>query len=129
LDDGRHYLRPATPPRFFLETHLQSLDLLVKVPHRWLCFGHFGVCAATPEILQAHRRQLLQWSELIEDLGRRLSGPELEEACLQAVLGQDPLLAGWPQLPAEVQERERGFLRNSIRGFIGYLGDRQAAQG
>ena len=37
------------------------------------------------------------------------------------LLAKDRLLHGFPELPPEVQARERGFLLNSVRGFAGYL--------
>jgi hypothetical protein len=37
------------------------------------------------------------------------------------LLDEDPLLRGFSQLAPEVQARERGFLRNSVKGFAGYL--------
>ena len=37
------------------------------------------------------------------------------------MLATDPLLDGFSRLPPAVQDRERGFLRNSVKGFSGYL--------
>ena len=37
------YLRPATPPRFFLETSLSSIDRLMATRPETLCYGHFGM--------------------------------------------------------------------------------------
>ena len=59
LDLGDHgwYLRPATPPRFFLETALASLDRLLAlepVPER-LAFAHHG-------LLKGQARDLLEES-------------------------------------------------------------------
>jgi hypothetical protein len=36
------------------------------------------------------------------------------------------LLAGFASLPADVQERERGFIINSIKGYWGYLAQHSA---
>ena len=43
--------------------------------------------------------------------------------CIERLLTLDPLLADYDVLTPEVQQRERDFLRNSIRGFWGYLAD------
>ncbi|HSO18851.1 MAG TPA: MBL fold metallo-hydrolase, partial [Desulfosarcina sp.] len=40
LPSGDVYLRPATPPRFFLETSLSSIDRLMAVNPRAICYGH-----------------------------------------------------------------------------------------
>jgi len=65
FDKDRTYLRPATPPRFFLETSIRSIDALMAVPHDVLCFGHFGISKNTPKILGAHKEQIFKWAEVI----------------------------------------------------------------
>lgn len=119
---GEPYLRPATPPRFFLETSLESLDRLIAVDHAILCYGHFGASRNGRRLLEAHRRQLLDWARTVGDVAAgRASEADPVEACLARLLQTDPLLAPFGQMPREVRRRERGFLRNSIRGFLGYL--------
>jgi glyoxylase-like metal-dependent hydrolase (beta-lactamase superfamily II) len=121
LPGGMFYLRPATPPRFFLETSIQSLEVLIDIPHDLLCYGHFGATRKTPQMLKTHKRQLFEWAETIRGQMQADQGPNLLEHCTELLLRKDPLLAGWSQMSPAVWERERGFLNNSIRGFIGYL--------
>ena len=119
---GEIYLRPATPPRFLLETSLESLDRLLAVDHAILCYGHFGATRNGPAMLAAHRRQLLDWAESIGEVTRGLpAGADPLEPCLARLLETDPLLAGLRYFPPDVRRRELGFLRNSVRGFLGYL--------
>jgi glyoxylase-like metal-dependent hydrolase (beta-lactamase superfamily II) len=119
---GEPYLRPATPPRFFLETSLESLDRLRAVDHAILCYGHFGASRNGPAMLAAHRRQLLDWAETIEEITRGLPAEaDPLESCLARLLETDPLLAGLRYFPPDVRRRELGFLRNSVCGFLGYL--------
>ena len=121
LSGGGFYLRPATPPRFFLETSIQSIDALIDIPHDILCYGHFGMTNKTPKLLNAHKQQLFRWDDLIRKQMQIDQGPELENRCLESLLKEDPCLAGWNRLEPAVQERERFFLLNSIRGYTGYL--------
>lgn len=121
LGDGEIYLRPATPPRFFLETSLKSLETLLAVPHEVYCYGHYGATRRTPELLEAHRRQLHRWADLLRHETGLGDGADLVDRCIAALLANDPLMAAWDRLSSEVQERERGFLRNSVAGFAGYL--------
>ncbi len=117
------YLRPATPPRFFLETFQASIDRLRQVPHGKMCFGHFGWVDDGRPFLDAHYRQLDLWHR---EIGRKQGeggDAPAAEILLDHLLTVDPLLAAWDRLPAEMQDRERGFLLNSIRGFLGYLQD------
>lgn len=123
LVDGGCYLRPATPPRFFLETHLQSLDRLIALNPERICYGHVGMQTGARRLLEAYRDQLLRWERLIRPF---VIAPSEDEAaamaaCRDHLLRSDPLLAGFASLPAAVQERERGFIINSIKGYWEYL--------
>ena len=119
---GAQYLRPATPPRFFLETHLESIDRLSAIGHMRFCYGHFGLTEDAPRLLAAHRRQLLAWRNLVaETMQTGLKDLALIDACRHRLLQSDPLLASFAAMPAATQRREAGFLNNSIRGVVGYL--------
>jgi glyoxylase-like metal-dependent hydrolase (beta-lactamase superfamily II) len=120
--DGEIYLRPATPPRFFLETSLESLDRLIAVDHAILCYGHFGATRNGRRLLAAHRRQLLDWAETIKAVtGGLAADADPLAPCLARLLETDPLLVGLRNFAPDVRRRELGFLRNSVRGFLGYL--------
>lgn len=121
LPDGGFYLRPATPPRFFLETSVQSIDTLLAVPHGLICFGHYGATEKTPDILERHKEQLYLWADVIRAQMAHQEAPDFLDQCMAALLEKDPLLAGRDQLEPDVQQREGGFFHNSIRGFAGYL--------
>jgi hypothetical protein len=119
-------MRPATPPRFLLETSLASLDALLAAVaglSMKICYGHVGMQADARVMLSAHRRQLLHWNQMLsvlhskpgEDAGSNL------EACMNHLLANDPHLNGFRAMPEAVQSRERYFLKNSVRGFWGYL--------
>jgi len=121
LGEGAVYLRPATPPRFFLETSLESLETLLTIPHEIYCYGHYGATRRTPELLEAHRDQLHRWADLLGEELKRADAPDLVDRCIAVLQAKDPLMAAWDRLPPDVQERERGFLKNSVNGFLGYL--------
>lgn len=127
-DDGVH-LRPATPPRFHLETSVKSIKSLMEASHKLLCYAHFGATQRSPEMLEAHMEQLFRWAEIIKARIRHDPGPGLVKRCMGALLKKDPLLAGWPHMEGAVRDRERYFFHNSIKGFIGYLNDRDKAGG
>jgi len=132
MPSNRYYLRPATPPRFFLDVALQSLDALNACRADTICYGHFGIQKEAARMLQVHREQLLLWERLIKDeLDQQAKGIGTQEqiaACLTRLLKEDPLMATFDQLPPYVQERETDFLQNSIRGYIGWLGSEDRGQ-
>lgn len=118
------YMRPATPPVFFMETSLNSLDLLLSLGDRPVFYPHFGRAERAGPLLKRHREQLLRWEEIIRqeaDAG----DSRLVERCLGRLLGEDPELGAFTAMPPETQERERYFMTNSIAGFLGYLKEKK----
>jgi glyoxylase-like metal-dependent hydrolase (beta-lactamase superfamily II) len=129
-----YYLRPATPPRFFLPVAAGSLERLLDldpVPRR-ICFAHHGQFTGDVRgLLNAARDQLYQWvaATAAHLAGRNQGqvpgpGPDLEALLpeLSDVLrAADPRFARGVRLPADIQERERDFTRQTLRGILGYL--------
>ncbi|MGI9951790.1 MBL fold metallo-hydrolase [Moorellaceae bacterium AZ2] len=120
------YLRPATPPKFFLQRTLASLDTLLDLAggESILCFGHFGWARGAKGILELARRQLCRWEEIITAAGQRLKARnegEFLSLLREEVLRQDPLLQGFFRLEPDIQQREKYFLDNSLKGYIDYL--------
>ena len=119
------YLRPATPPRFFFETYISSVDKLIRAKPSMICYGHFGSHEDAVGMLKTHRNQLYLWRNIIEDEVARLHpiDDDLFENCLQRLLKEDLRLNHFFHMDGPVQEREKEFLKNSIKGFVGYLRD------
>jgi len=121
--ENQIYFRPATPPRFFMDTYLESLARLAVCSPQTVCFGHQGYRRDFDALMKNHRQQMKSWQTWItpwfEAATEDLQGEV--EASLERLLALDPMLAGFPGLAPEAQQREKGFLRNSIRGFWGYL--------
>ena len=121
LPQNNFYLRPATPPKFFLNIALQSMDSLIACQPHTICYAHFGIHKDAASMLQIHRDQLLLWEKLIEDEMNQCDKTDPINACMRRLRREDPLMANFDQLPPGVQARETYFLRNSIKGYIGYL--------
>ncbi len=119
------FLRPATPPRFIYETSIESLNKLLAVPHKTVCYGHFGASENTPSLLKAHQDQLQVWLETISSIVTDRPEPELVNIALAKLLSVDPHLQTWEKLSSAIQQREKGFMTTSIRGFLGYLQKKQ----
>ena len=121
LPQNTFYLRPATPPTFFLDIALQSVDSLIACHPNAICYAHFGINEDAAKMLKIHRGQLLLWEKLIEDEMNNCGPKDPVNACMQRLMEEDPLMAAFAQLAPDVQERERYFLQNSISGYMGYL--------
>lgn len=125
------YLRPATPPVFFMATMLESIDRLIAEAPEKICYGHIGKRDDAVKMLIAHRAQLLHWLKMIRPLFQKAEEADIvpESAskmpiiddCVDYLLANDPLLKCFSNLPPEVQARERRFIANSVRGYWGYL--------
>lgn len=121
LPRNTFYLRPATPPKFFLNIALQSIDALIACHADAICYAHFGINEDAAAMLRTHRDQLLLWEKLIEEEVNNCGPQDPIDPCLQRLLKEDPLMGVFDQLAPEIREREIYFLRNSISGYIGYL--------
>ncbi|PKL03065.1 MAG: hypothetical protein CVV55_01365, partial [Synergistetes bacterium HGW-Synergistetes-2] len=52
---------------------------------------------------------------------RNKEDPGNEEFFLEELLERDPFLAAWRRMDPDIRDRERMFLCNSIRGYLGAL--------
>ena len=116
----KKYLRPPTPPRFFFEQTVGSVDKMLALEDRAIYFSHTGIYPSSQEILKLYREQLFRWKELITEILRSGSNKVVERA-IEILLEKDPLLACFQQMDILSQQRERFFMSNSIAGFVGYL--------
>ena len=114
------YLRPATPPVFFMKDYLKSIDRLLSLEDMPVCYAHFGLAESSHGVLRRQRNQLPLWETIIkEQISKGEAG--LIDRCLDALLGTDPELRGFRTLGKEAQERERFFMRNCVEGYLGFL--------
>jgi len=126
LADGRFYLRPATPPRFFLEPALTSLEKLLAItpaPRR-LVFAHHGLAEGLSEvILAAAWQQLTRWVRLAsqESASGAASLTDLQARIVARLGEEDPHFRLVNHLAPDIQQRELQFVANSLAGILGYL--------
>ena len=114
------YLRPATPPAFFLKEFLESIDRLLAEGDIPICYGHFGRAEKSELMLRRARKQLLDWERIIRG-NMSSGGDDAAGRCMEALLKEDPELAAFQNMHPADQDRERFFMANSIKGYKGYL--------
>lgn len=120
LVNGEHYLRPATPHRFFLEQAIDSVDRLIETEVQIVCYAHCGKAVDGHQLLKEFRKQLTDWREWIEDLLQKNCSVE---KIVDELLARDPRLKQFENLNQDEQNREKEFLINSVLGFKGFLED------
>jgi len=120
--EGFDYLRPATPPRFFLDVCLKSLDVLSALKDQPIRYAHFGDAASSHEMLDRIRDQLLLWAAVIgESVRQGGSTEEMIRRSLDLLLDTDRNLAAFRNMDPDVQARERIFMTNGVMGFVEYF--------
>lgn len=112
------YLRPTTPPKFDARSALASLELLAECikGDELLCYSHWGIAREAQKRIALAKGQIKEWLSVIAQ-----AGPVPPEVIVRELLNYDPLLAGYSQLPEDLQQRERQFLSNSVKGFLDFL--------
>lgn len=114
------YMRPATPPRFILKVALDSLDRMIALTPQRMVFAHYGLIDNASEHLEIARKQLLLWVRGAVKSGAQ--DPAKREAWLTDwLLARDHNFALISALPSDIQERERYFLGNTLRGMIEFV--------
>ena len=114
------YLRPATPPVFFLKEFLGSIDRLLTAKDLPVCYTHFGRADRSHSMLKRERAQLLLWEEIIrEELAK--GDHRLMERGMARLLAKDPELKAFEAMSSADQDREKFFIGNSIKGYLGFL--------
>ena len=114
------YLRPATPPRFFLEEFLTSIKRLLDLGNQRICYAHVEENPDSSIMLKRFYNQLLCWREIIEKELIK-SSDNLEARCVEGVLQKDPELGGFVAMQPDTQARERMFIGNSVRGYLDFF--------
>ena len=118
--DDKEYLRPATPPVFFLPQFQESLERLLALKDQTICYSHFGRGESSHRLIRRFWDQLSRWGTLIKKEVSRGS-QDLMERCINRVLADDPELVAFKDMSPAVQRRERYFMANSLNGYMQFL--------
>jgi glyoxylase-like metal-dependent hydrolase (beta-lactamase superfamily II) len=114
------YVRPATPPKFFMEECLGSVERLLGLEDQPIYYVHFGKAESSHNQLKNFRDQLIRWAEIVKQ-EMATNQEDLVKRCMESLLEKDPDLKAFDAMSPAMQERERYFLTNSINGYIEYL--------
>ncbi len=115
------YLRPATPPRFFMDTFVGSIDRVIEAEHDRACFGHFGMTENPKEVYRRAKDQVEFWGETIRSVMDRQGEPNFIEDTIDLMIEKDPLIKDMHSFGEGFVIRERIFIRNSVQGFVEFF--------
>ena len=107
-------IMPTTPPPFNLASAVDSLDKLIALGPRYICYGHFGFSEGAIEKLEAHKRQIILWSRIVgEGLEEGLGLREIYET----IRTEDPMAEKDGEFSEDMKERS-SFI--NLQGFVKY---------
>ena len=118
------YMRPATPPKFYYDVYLSSLEKLKSLGERTALFGHFGMQKSSKKVIDEAERQINLWVEVVEEnIGKS------REQIKQELLERDKRFSNYWKLEEDVRAREDIFIANAIEGISGYVKGAKAIDG
>ena len=120
LINGEEYLRPATPPRFFFDVFVNSVDKLLALDNQIIHYAHFGSAKNSHKLLHRVKKQLFLWKDLLAAEFKKGEDDFINRS-VNVLLENDSNLKSFSKMDPRVQRRERILLGNAVKGFLGYF--------
>jgi len=106
---------PTTPPPLRLDMALASLEKLIELAPKWLCYTHFGRIGDAVSRLHAHMEQLKLWAKTVTE---GLKKNETLEAIYARILEQDPAMKKALDFIQKNLMLRQSVVLQSVRGFV-----------
>ena len=125
--NGRTYMTTASPPKFYPEAALGSVDRLLQEPDGPAYFGHTHDPLPLHATLRIRQRQLARWEELLRRPESARRPDETHRQHIDRLIelmfeeDQDCVPKAW--LSPAALWRHQYFAGNDLEGFLGYLAD------
>ncbi|MEM1578592.1 MAG: MBL fold metallo-hydrolase [Archaeoglobaceae archaeon] len=119
-----YYLRPATPPRFMYEVAIASLEKLLTLGSKRVCFAHFGFKRDSVEIVERAIKQLKLWVSTVYDIVCRRDvrdEKEIARIAREELLEKDSKFSNYKLLDEDIKKREDFFINNTLKGIQQYV--------
>jgi glyoxylase-like metal-dependent hydrolase (beta-lactamase superfamily II) len=109
---------PTTPPPFYLESSIASLDKLISCRPLVLYYSHFGKADDAVRRLRGYKAQLLLWEKVVGDA---VMQNKSFEKIVDCVLAEDPLMSALSSFLLGHKIYSKTAIENSICGFVEYV--------
>jgi len=116
---------PTSPPPFYLEASVASLDKLIKCRPSVLYYTHFGKVNDAIRRLRGYKAQLLMWDNIVQSAVKQNKS---FEQIIECVLTEDPLINTLSNFLKGHKIYSKMVIENSIDGFVGYAKKAQMKQ-
>jgi glyoxylase-like metal-dependent hydrolase (beta-lactamase superfamily II) len=113
---------PTTPPPFYFDSALASLDKLISLKPTVLYFSHFGKATNGVQRLKDYRLQLQLWAEIAEEGVK--NNWSLEQV-RDKIIAEDKAMSLVEDFVKSHQIYSKTVLENCVRGFIEYAKQKQ----
>ncbi len=115
---------PTTPPPFYLDSALASLDRLISLNPSVLYFSHFGKATDGVQRLKDYKMQLQLWANIAEEGGSK--NWSLEQVRDQ-IIDEDKVMRLVSDFLKSHRIYQKTVLENCIKGFMGYAKQKQSS--
>jgi glyoxylase-like metal-dependent hydrolase (beta-lactamase superfamily II) len=115
---------PTTPPPFYLDAALSSLNKLITLKPNLLYFSHFGKADNAIERLKDYKLQLQLWADIAEEGVRK--NQSLEEI-RDSIIAEDHVMGQVLDFVKSHRIYSKTILENCVRGFIEYAKQKQGS--
>jgi glyoxylase-like metal-dependent hydrolase (beta-lactamase superfamily II) len=114
---------PTTPPPFYLEPALASLDKLISLKPTVLYYSHFGKATDATKRLRDYKAQLQLWADIAEDgVGKNQSLEEIRDR----IIAGDKVMNRIADFVRSHPIYSKTMLENCVLGFIDYAKQKKA---
>jgi len=108
---------PTTPPPFYLDASIASLNKLIDFRPSVLYYSHFGKADDAVRRLRGYKAQLLMWDKIVQEAVKQ---NQTFEQIATSVLTEDPIMSKLANFLREHKVYAKTAIDNSICGFIEY---------
>ena len=115
---------PTTPPPFYLDAALSSLDKLISLKPTVLYFSHFGKADNAIDRLKDYKLQLQLWADIAkEGVGKNQSLEEIRDR----IIAEDRVMGQVLNFVKSHRIYSKTIMENCVRGFIEYAKQKQGS--
>jgi len=108
---------PTTPPPFYLESAIASLDKLISHRPSALYYSHFGKVDDAIRRLRGYKAQLFMWDKIMQST---VTQNKSFEQIIEYVLTEDPLMKALSNFLQGHKIYSKTAIENSVQGFVEY---------
>jgi len=115
---------PTTPPPFYLEEALASLDKLISLKPTVLYFSHFGKATNAIQRLKDYKLQLELWARIAEE---GVKENQSLEQIRDRIISEDKVMNQISDFIKSHHIYSKTVLENCVKGFIEYAKQKQVS--